>query len=150
MLEEEPPWTRDARPPGTADGQGPLVAVPSNQGPFTMPNYEGLAAQGIRMLEERHTRVRRSARRDLLHRPRRGLRRADQPPAASPVLSDGQDADDSNNFSGVDTFSGFNVNTIAIEVPKALVTPTRYPYRYVRVDCRPRVTVLRGDDAPRR
>jgi hypothetical protein len=72
----------------------------------------------------------------------------------SPVLSDGQDADDSNNVSpAVDAFSGFNVNTIAIEVPKALVTPkencapapgTCVIGMYASTS-RPKVTVLRRD-----
>jgi len=39
-----------------------------------------------------------------------------------PVLTAAEDADDTKNPFGVDMFSGFNVNTIAIEVPISVIT----------------------------
>jgi len=40
----------------------------------------------------------------------------------APILSNADDADDTKNPFGVDHFSGFNVNTIAIEVPISEIT----------------------------
>jgi hypothetical protein len=103
---------------------GPLFAVPSNVGPRTMPNYPALAAQGIYELEN-------------------GIRvfagTVDDPfyidlgaafdslnfrtGAGGGVLSPAQDADDHTN-TAPDFVSGYNVNTIAIEVPIAMLTRT--------------------------
>ena len=102
----------------------PLFAVPSNVGPRTMPNYPALAQQGIYNLGN-------------------GIRTfagtVDDPfwidvgaifdtlnfrtAAGGGVLSPAMDADDNTNFAP-DQLSGFNVNTIAIEVPKAMLTRT--------------------------
>jgi hypothetical protein len=102
----------------------PLFAVPSNVGPRTMPNYPALAQQGIYNLGN-------------------GMRTfagtVDDPfwidvgaifdtlnfraAAGGGVLSPAMDADDNTNFAP-DQLSGFNVNTIAIEVPKAMLTRT--------------------------
>lgn len=102
----------------------PLFAVPSNVGPRTMPNYPALASQGIYNLE---------------HGIRVFAGTVDDPfyidlgaafdsfnfrmGAGGGVLSAAQDADDHTNFAS-DTVSGYNVNTIAIEVPIALLTRT--------------------------
>jgi hypothetical protein len=110
--------------PLTNETGGPLFAVPSNVGPRTMPDYPALAAQGIYNLQN-------------------GIRvfagTVDDPfyidlgatfdsanyrvGAGGGVLSPAQDADDNKNTAS-DTVSGFNVNTIAIEVPIALLTRT--------------------------
>jgi hypothetical protein len=129
-----------------ADGQGPLVAVPSNQGPFTMPDYEGLAAKGIRTLEN-GIRVFAGQRDETFYIDLGAVFDGPINLRVSPVLSDAQDADDSINvIPAVDAFSGFNVNTIAIEVPKALVTPTQGTQIGMYAStARPRVTVLRRD-----
>jgi hypothetical protein len=102
----------------------PLFAVPSNVGPRTMPNYPALAAQGIYRLGN-------------------GIRvfagTVDDPfyidlgaafdslnfrtGAGGGVLSPAQDADDHTNIAP-DFVSGYNVNTIAIEVPIAMLTRT--------------------------
>jgi hypothetical protein len=102
----------------------PLFAVPSNVGPRTMPNYPALAAQGIYSLGN-------------------GIRvfagTVDDPfyidlgaafdslnfrtGAGGGVLSPAQDADDHTNIAP-DFVSGYNVNTIAIEVPIAMLTRT--------------------------
>ena len=127
------------------DGQ-PLFAVPSNQGPRTMPSYEDLAAQGIRSLQQ-GVRVFAGQRDETFYIDLGAVFDTINLRPPAPVLSDVQDADDSHNFGGVDTFSGFNVNTIAIEVPKALVAPKHGTHigMYASTS-RPRVTVLRGDD----
>jgi hypothetical protein len=103
---------------------GPLYAVPSNVGPRTMPNYPALAAQGIYTLSN-------------------GIRvfagTADDPffsdlggqfdslnfrtGAGAGVLSSAADADDHTNTAS-DYLSGYNVNTIAIEVPITMLTKT--------------------------
>ncbi|HYO84459.1 MAG TPA: DUF4331 domain-containing protein, partial [Bryobacteraceae bacterium] len=102
----------------------PLFAVPSNVGPRTMPNYPGLAQQGIYSVNN-------------------GVRvfagTVDDPfwidvgaaldtfnfraAAGGGVLSPAMDAADNTNFAP-DQLSGFNVNTIAIEVPKSMLTRT--------------------------
>jgi hypothetical protein len=102
----------------------PLFAVPSNVGPRTMPNYPALAQQGIYNLGS-------------------GMRvfagTVDDPfwidvgaafdtlnfraAAGGGVLSPAMDASDNTNFAP-DQLSGFNVNTIAIELPKAMLTRT--------------------------
>jgi hypothetical protein len=103
---------------------GALYAVPSNVGPRTMPNYPNLAAQGIYILTD-------------------GIRvfagTTDEPfyadsgsqfdtynfrvGAGGGVLSPASDANDSTNIAP-DFFSGYNVNTIAIEVPITMLTRT--------------------------
>ena len=105
----------------------PLIAVPSNVGPRTMPNYDSLAGQGIYGLEGR------DGASDI---------RVFAGTVADPFFIDLGAAFDSFNFrtsagGGVLTSSedkdnylnlapnavaGFNVNTIAIEVPISLLT----------------------------
>jgi Domain of unknown function (DUF4331) len=102
---------------------GPLFAVPTNVGPRTMPNYPALAGQGIYTLGD-------------------GIRvfagTVDDPfyidlgaafdslnfrlGAGGGVLTAAQDA--SNRNTAPDFVSGYNVNTIAIEVPIAMLTRT--------------------------
>ena len=57
-----------------------LVAVPSNVGPATMPDYPALAAQGIYRRSDWNSRVRRPARRNVLHRSGRGVRHFEPAP----------------------------------------------------------------------
>ena len=65
-----------------------LVAVPSNVGPATMPDYPSAGRPGLLLgRRQRHPRVRGAARRDVLHRPRRGLRHGE--PAPQPAAADG-------------------------------------------------------------
>jgi hypothetical protein len=102
-------------------GTKPMFAVPSNIGPLTMPNYEALAAQGIYALadggkvfagqRDETFYIDLGATFDTLN-----LRRT------PPVLTALEDADDNHNAFGTDMLSGFNVNTIAIEVPISSVT----------------------------
>ncbi|HME10817.1 MAG TPA: DUF4331 domain-containing protein [Bryobacteraceae bacterium] len=131
----------------------PLFAVPTNIGPRTMPNYPALAEQGIYSLGN-------------------GIRvfagTVDDPfyidlgatfdsinyraAAGGGVLSAAADADDHTNLAS-DTVSGYNVNTIAIEVPIALLTstgtvePATNPAATIgawATTSRPRITVLRA------
>ena len=84
-------------------GRG-MFAVPSNVGPVTMPDYEGLAAQGIYELDK-------------------GVRSfAGQ--RDDPFYIDLGAVFDTLNLRapGTDMLSGFNVHTIALEVPASLLT----------------------------
>jgi len=108
-----------------ADGSA-LIAVPSNAGPRTMPDYDSLAAQGIFGLKGAGGSDIRvfagtvadpffidiGATFDSLN-----FRTA----AGGGVLTAAQDADDRLNLAP-NAVSGFNVNTIAIEVPISLLT----------------------------
>ncbi len=102
-------------------GTTPLYAVPSNMGSKTMPDYEGLAAKGIFGLSnggkvfagqrDETFYIDLGATFDTIN-----LRRA------PPVLSAAEDGNDAIQPFGRDHFAGFNVNTIAIEVPIASLT----------------------------
>jgi Domain of unknown function (DUF4331) len=98
-----------------------LIAVPSNVGPRTMPAYESLAAEGIYTLEN-GMRVFAGQRQDPFYIDLGGvfdtlnLRR--DPPVLSPV----EDANDNANPFGIDHLAGFNVSTIALEVPISMLT----------------------------
>jgi len=84
-----------------------LIAVPSNVGPRTMPDYESLAAQG-------------------LYEVKNGIRVfAGQ--RDDPFYIDLGAVFDTLNLRapGVDMLSGFNVHTIALEVPADLLTKDR-------------------------
>jgi hypothetical protein len=105
----------------------PLIAVPSNIGPRTMPDYDSLAAQGIYSLEGRDgasdIRVFAGTVADpffidlgatfdsLNYRAGSGVE----------ALTPAQDANDQLN-AAPDSVAGFNVNTIAIEIPIRLLT----------------------------
>ena len=100
-----------------------MYAVPSNAGPLTMPNYQALAAQGIYPLanggkvfagqRDETFYIDLGAVFDTLN-----LRRT------PPLLTAAEDANDAVNPFGNDTLSGFNISTIAIEVPISSVTST--------------------------
>jgi uncharacterized protein DUF4331 len=81
-----------------------LIAVPSNVGPRTMPDYDALAAQGIYDIKN-NVRVFAGQRDDPFY------------------IDLGAVFDTLNLRSpGVDMLSGFNVHTIALEVPANLLT----------------------------
>ena len=102
-------------------GTQTMYAVPSNTGPLTMPNYQALAVQGIYPLanggkvfagqRDETFYIDLGAVFDTLN-----LRRT------PPVLTAAEDANDAVNPFGNDMLSGFNVSTIAIEVPISSVT----------------------------
>ena len=101
-----------------ADG---LIAVPSNVGPRTMPNYAALAAQGTYDLGN-GIKVFAGQREDPFYIDLGGvfdtlnLRRV--PPIETPT----EDANDNVNPFGTDMLSGFNVHSIAIELPASMLT----------------------------
>jgi hypothetical protein len=107
-------------------GGQPLYAVPSNVGPRTMPDYPALARQGIYSLgngirvfagtTDDAFWIDLGATFDSLNFRATGF-------ALPGVLMDGQEADDTRNFAS-DTVSGYNVNSIAIEVPISMLTRT--------------------------
>ena len=105
-------------------GTKPMYAVPSRVGPLTMgstSDYEALAAKGIYPLanegkvfagqRDETFYIDLGATFDTLN-----LRRT------PPVLTAAEDANDFANPFGNDMFSGFNISTIAIEVPISAVT----------------------------
>jgi hypothetical protein len=113
------------RIPLTPETGSALFAVPSNVGPRTMPNYEALAKQGIYTVDGDRGDIRVFA--GTVADPffidlgaafdsfnfRTG--------AGGGVLTAAQDKDDHLNLAP-DAVSGFNVNTIAIEVPISYLT----------------------------
>jgi hypothetical protein len=126
-------------------GTGKMFAVPSNVGPRTMPNYEGLASKGIYPLSN-GGRVFAGQRDESFYIDLGGvfdtlnLR-------ASPILSTADDANDGKN-TAPDAFSGFNVNTIAIEVPISEVMGeggNKVIGAYASTS-RPRITVIRNNN----
>jgi Domain of unknown function (DUF4331) len=109
--------------PLTNSTGNPLFAVPSNVGPRTMPNYSALAEQGIYDLSngirifagtvDDPFYIDLGAAFDSLNF---------RPSAGGGVLTASQDASNANI--APDFVSGYNVNTIAIEVPTAMLTRT--------------------------
>jgi hypothetical protein len=97
--------------------QDRTYAVPSNIGPRTMPDYEGLAMQGIYPLKNGGRVF--AGQRDETFYIDLGATFDTLNFRATPILTKAQDADDSANPFGHDAFSGFNVNTIALEIPIA-------------------------------
>jgi hypothetical protein len=93
-----------------------LFAVPSNIGPRTTPEYEALTEKGIYKLGNQG-RVFAGQRDETFYIDLGATFDTLNFRAPAPILTDAQDADDGVNPFGVDHFSGFNVNTIAIEVP---------------------------------
>jgi hypothetical protein len=96
---------------------GPLVAVPSNVGPRTMPDYAGLYEQGIYDLAE-GVRVFAGTTDDAFYIDLGAT--FDTLNLRVPVLSRAQDAA-AARFAP-DDVSGYNVNTIALQVPISLLT----------------------------
>jgi hypothetical protein len=127
-------------------GTGTMYAVPSNVGPRTMPKYEDLATKGIFPLKN-GGRVFAGQRDDAfyidlgsifdtlnLH--------------VSPILSPADDANDAVLLGAArDTLSGFNVNTIVLEIPISdVVGPNgnKVIGAYGSTS-RPKVTVIRNN-----
>ncbi|MBI3950525.1 MAG: DUF4331 domain-containing protein [Acidobacteria bacterium] len=130
-----------------------LFAVPSNAGPRTMPNYPALFQQGVYELGngvkvfsgtvDDPFWIDLGAAFDSLNFRSEGF-------PVPGVLTDAQDADDTQNFAA-DDVAGFNVNAIAIEMPIAMLTrvdakvPADHPAATIGTwgtTSRPRVKVL--------
>jgi hypothetical protein len=93
-----------------------LIAVPSNVGPRTMPDYAALAAQGTYSLDG-GVRVFAGQRQDPFAIDLGGVFDTLNFRVNPPLLTAAQDADDTVNPFGIDQLSGFNVHSIAIELP---------------------------------
>lgn len=110
------------RPKDRTDvGVGTMFAVPSNMGPGTIENYEALTAKGIYALSN-GGRVFAGQRDETFYIDLGAVFDTINLRAPAPILNAMQDADDTQNPGGVDRFSGFNVNSIAIEVPISTLT----------------------------
>ena len=131
-------------------GTGPMFAVPSNVGPRTTPNYEQLAAKGIFPLKN-GGRVFAGQRDETFYIDLGGTFDTLNL-HISPILSNADDANDAiivgaPGAGTADTFSGFNVNTIAMEIPiSELIGPSgnKVLGAYASTS-RPKVTVIKKD-----
>jgi len=101
-------------------GTGTMFTVPSNIGPRTMPFYESLAEQGVYPLNNGGKVF--TGQRDETFYIDLGSTFDTLNFRAPPILNGTQDSQDDFNPFGNDMFSGFNVNTIAIEVPISDIT----------------------------
>jgi uncharacterized protein DUF4331 len=99
-----------------------LVAVPSNAGPATMPDYEALAAQGVYSDTATGIRVFAGQRAETFYIDLGAVFDTLNLRRSPPALTAAEDANDSVNPFGVNRFSGFNVSTIAVEVPIKRIT----------------------------
>jgi hypothetical protein len=138
---------RDGKRQKLADG---LIAVPSNVGPSTMPDYAALAAQGVRTLAN-GMRVFAGQRGDPFYIDLGATFDTLNFRRNPPLLSPDEDANDNVNPFGIDMIGSLNVQTIALEVPAAILTrdraapgKTKQPRlgAYASTS-RPKVTVLR-------
>ncbi|HET6221876.1 MAG TPA: DUF4331 family protein, partial [Dongiaceae bacterium] len=102
-----------------------LVAVPTNVGPSTMPDYQDLASQGI--YEDGDIRVFAGQRAETFYIDLGAVFDTVNLRRPVPALTDAEDADDTVDPFGVNRFSGFNVNTIAIELPMTDITADGKP-----------------------
>jgi hypothetical protein len=110
----------------TNEDGGALIAVPSNAGPRTMPDYDALAAQGIFHLKGNSASDIRVFAGTVADPFFIDLGAAFdsfnfRSGAGGGVLTAAQDKNDQLN-TAPNTVAGFNVNTIAIEVPISLIT----------------------------
>jgi hypothetical protein len=125
---------RAGRSQGLFTGQL-LVAVPSNVGPVTMPDYESLAAQGIYTDSRIQGRVFAGQRADSFYGDSGALFDGAAPRRVPPVLTAAEDNSPDTNPFGLNRNEGFNVQTIALELPISRIVrdgrpaaSTRYPY----------------------
>src|SRR5206468_11260389 len=99
-----------------------LIAGPSNAGPATMPDYEALAAQGIYTDGATAIRVFAGQRAETFYIDLGAVFDTANLRRFLPLLTAAEDANDSVNPFGVNRFSGFNITSIAIEVPISRIT----------------------------
>jgi Domain of unknown function (DUF4331) len=99
-----------------------LIAVPSNVGPRTMPDYASLAQQGVNSIGSSGIRVFAGQRQDPFYIDLGGVFDTFNFRRPVPVLTQAEDANDNANPFGVDMLSGFNVHTIALEVPRMMIS----------------------------
>ena len=106
-----------------ATNGAPLIAVPSNVGARTMPNYPALAAKGIFGIAGNAIRVFAGQRKETFAIDLASAFDTLNFRRNPPVLTNPEDASDSTNPFGLNDFDGLNVNTIAVEVPIAALPP---------------------------
>ncbi len=94
-----------------------LIAVPSNVGPVTMPDYEMLASQGIYKDETHEMRVFAGQRTDVFFADTGALFDGAAPRRIPPVLTPEEELNNSINPFGINNFRGRNVQSIVLEVP---------------------------------
>jgi len=99
-----------------------LIAVPSNAGPATMPNYGALAAQGIYGDAGNGIRVFAGQRAETFYIDLGAVFDTLNLRRNPPLLTAAEDANNSANPFGNNRFSGANISTIAIEVPVSRIT----------------------------
>jgi hypothetical protein len=102
-----------------------LVSVPSNVGPTTMPDYEALAAKGIYADNGSGIRVFSGQRAETFYCDINAI--FDLNVRGFPLLTPEQESNDFVNPFGINRYAGFNINTIAIEVPIERVTRNGNP-----------------------
>ncbi len=98
-----------------------LIAVPSNVGPKTMPNYDALAAQGIYDLGN-GIKVFAGQRNDPFYIDLGATFDSLNFRRFPPLLTAGEDMTDNVNPFGFDQIQGFSVHTIAVEMPASMLT----------------------------
>ena len=142
----------------------PLFAVPSNIGSRTMPNYDALAEQGIYSVSaggSSDLRVFAGTVADPFYIDLGAAFdsfnfRVNAGSGVPGVLTAAQDADDHTNIAP-NAVSGFNVNTIAIEVPITMLTSDGRTHAATDPKAtigtwastsRPQITIRRSPDAP--
>jgi hypothetical protein len=103
-----------------------LIAVPSNAGPATIPDYPALAAQGIYSDTATGIRVFAGQRAETFYIDLGAVFDTLNLRRYLPSLTAAEDVDTVNPF-GVNRFSGANISTIAIEVPIKRVTSDGKP-----------------------
>jgi len=104
-----------------------LIAVPSNVGPATMPDYPALAAQGIYSDATTGIRVFAGQRAETFYIDLGAVFDTLNLRRYLPALTGPGEDDDNVNPFGVNRFGGFNISTIAIEVPITRVTSDGKP-----------------------
>lgn len=98
-----------------------LIAVPSNVGPRTMPDYDALAAQGVNDLGA-GIKVFAGQREDPFYIDLGGVFDTLNLRRFVPAETAAEDANDNVNPYGTDMLSGFNVHSIAIELPASILS----------------------------
>ena len=99
-----------------------LVAVPSNAGPATFKDYEDLASQGIYADPTTGMKVFAGQRAETFYIDLGAVFDTVNLRRFPPLLTPDEDNNDTADPFGINRFSGFNVHTIAIEVPIARIT----------------------------
>ena len=124
-----------------------MIAVPSNVGPRTMPEYDNLFDQGIHDLGD-GVKVFAGTTDDPFWIDLGAAFDSFNFRAPAPVLDATEDGGTGNVADARDDVSGFNVNTIAIEVPISMVSPgDPVTIGTWATTSRPRVRVLKPPNA---